>query len=149
MEQKSVLKTLADLPLQAVMAGTLALGIFLVDTFVALSGAVAVLYVIVVLMVARHLSRRGILTVSAACLAMTVLSYLLQHPVALNAALLRALMSLGAIGITTLLTLRNQAANDVLREQARLLDLTHDTIFARDKNDVITYWNRGAEVLYG
>jgi PAS domain S-box-containing protein len=37
----------------------------------------------------------------------------------------------------------------MLRQRADLLDLTHDTIFARDMNDVITYWNRGAEELYG
>jgi PAS domain S-box-containing protein len=36
-----------------------------------------------------------------------------------------------------------------LGEQTRLLDLTHDTVFVRDMNDVITYWNRGAEALYG
>ena len=36
-----------------------------------------------------------------------------------------------------------------LREQTALLDLTHDTVFARDMNDVITYWNRGAKELYG
>ena len=40
-------------------------------------------------------------------------------------------------------------AVDKLREQARLLDLTHDTVFVRDLHDVITYWNRGAEELYG
>src|SRR5262249_40641903 len=34
-------------------------------------------------------------------------------------------------------------------QQARLLDLTHDCIFVRDMDDVITYWNRGAEELYG
>ena len=34
-------------------------------------------------------------------------------------------------------------------QQASLLDLTHDTIFVRDMSDVITYWNRGAEELYG
>jgi PAS domain S-box-containing protein len=36
-----------------------------------------------------------------------------------------------------------------VREQAALLDLTHDTIFVRDMNNVIRYWNRGAEELYG
>src|SRR6267142_2367271 len=40
-------------------------------------------------------------------------------------------------------------AEGVLREQASLLDLTHDTVFVRDMNDTITYWNRGAEQLYG
>jgi len=36
-----------------------------------------------------------------------------------------------------------------LRERASLLDLTHDTIFVRDMNDKVTYWNRGASELYG
>jgi PAS domain S-box-containing protein len=40
-------------------------------------------------------------------------------------------------------------AEENLRERASLLDLTHDTVFVRDMNDVITYWNRGAEELYG
>jgi PAS domain S-box-containing protein len=38
---------------------------------------------------------------------------------------------------------------EILRERASLLDLTHDTVFVRDMQDVITYWNRGAEELYG
>jgi PAS domain S-box-containing protein len=33
--------------------------------------------------------------------------------------------------------------------QASLLNLTHDTIFVRDMGDIITYWNRGAQELYG
>jgi PAS domain S-box-containing protein len=34
-------------------------------------------------------------------------------------------------------------------QQANLLNLAHDPIFVRDMDGVITYWNRGAEELYG
>lgn len=40
-------------------------------------------------------------------------------------------------------------ANETLRERANLLDLTHDTVFVRNMDDVITFWNRGAEEQYG
>lgn len=40
-------------------------------------------------------------------------------------------------------------AEDALGERAQLLDLTHDTIFVRSMNDVVSFWNRGAEQLYG
>jgi PAS domain S-box-containing protein len=34
-------------------------------------------------------------------------------------------------------------------QQASLLNLTHDSIFVRDMDFVITYWNQGAQELYG
>ena len=42
-----------------------------------------------------------------------------------------------------------KANEEILRERANLLDLTHDTIFVRRMDNVITYWNRGAKELYG
>jgi PAS domain S-box-containing protein len=42
-----------------------------------------------------------------------------------------------------------QQAEAALREQASLLNLTHDSIFVRGINGAIRYWNRGAEELYG
>jgi PAS domain S-box-containing protein len=50
-----------------------------------------------------------------------------------------------------LLRSRDELAREVAErtQQASLLNLTHDTIFVRDMNDVITFWNRGAQELYG
>jgi PAS domain S-box-containing protein len=56
--------------------------------------------------------------------------------------------SLDFIGAVTDITERRRA-EEILREQANLLNLTHDAIFVRDLDGVITYWNRGSEVLYG
>ena len=136
-------------PIVPIIAGVLAVAIFLVDTLTTLDTAIAVLYVVVVLLAANVVGRRGVLLVSSGCMALTVVSYLLSHGPSVDTALVRCLVSLAAIGATTVLALKNQSANVALRGQARLLDLTHDTIFVRDMNDCITYWNRGAEELYG
>ena len=42
-----------------------------------------------------------------------------------------------------------EAAEDRIREQARLLNLTRDAILVRNMNDQIVYWNPGAEALFG
>jgi two-component system, LuxR family, sensor kinase FixL len=131
------------------LVGMFAIGVFIVDTVTPLDIAIAVLYALIVLAAASYFQIRGVLLVSLGCLALTVVSFIVSHGFTADAALARVGMSIAAIGATTLLALRNQSANTALRERARLLDLTHDTIFVRDMNDVITYWNRGAEELYG
>ncbi len=42
-----------------------------------------------------------------------------------------------------------QIIQDMLQEQAQLLDLAHDTIITRNLKNMITFWNHGAEMMYG
>ena len=73
-----------------------------------------------------------------------------------------AVFLLFASVLTWFSTIRRRVEQELLRsrdelekevaertQQASLLNLTHDTIFVRDMSDLITYWNRGAEELYG
>jgi PAS domain S-box-containing protein len=52
------------------------------------------------------------------------------------------------IGILRNITDRKQV-EETLHNQAQLLDLATDAILVRDESDRITYWNQGAERLYG
>jgi two-component system, LuxR family, sensor kinase FixL len=121
--------------------------IFVLDTFIFLPDAVAALYVGVVLLSVNFLQWRGVLLVSLGCAALTVLAFLLTFYI--GDPFVRLFIGLSAIGITTFLALKNQSVAVELREQARLLDLTHDAILVWEFPGTITYWNRGAEQLYG
>jgi adenylate cyclase len=106
--------------LSAGIAAVLALGIFIFDTISPLQFAVAVLYVIVISVVAAYFKKRDLLIAASGCAALTVVSYPLAHGTSLaGAAPLRGIMSLAAIGITTLLALKNLSATERLRETER------------------------------
>lgn len=61
--------------------------------------------------------------------------------------------------ITRFATIRRRVDEDLrqtrdklkaeVEERSSLLDLTHDSIFVRDVQGIITYWNRGSEEFYG
>lgn len=137
-------------PLAPLLAVLLGAGIFAVDTLTPLDMAVAVLYVAVVMLLAGSLSRRGILLVGALCICLTMLSFFIMHSNSYEPqAAMRGAVSIAAIVVATLLSLRNQRSNASLGSQAALLDLTHDAILVRDDSDTILYWNSGAEELYG
>jgi len=133
-----------------VAAAVLALAIVLFDTLSTLEGAVAVLYVVVVLLAARTARRADILWATAGSVVFTLVAYVDSHGFNhVGAQTLRACVSLAAIGGTALLALQNQRATNKLAGQARLLNLSHDMIFVRDNAGLITFWNRSAEEVYG
>lgn len=124
--------------------------IFAADILSPLKGAVAVLYILVPLLLAPNGRARLIASAGAACGMLAVISFVLTHNFDFSdGADLRFAVSLLAIGITTLLSLKDRANRATLGEQARILELTHDTVIIRDRDDVIVYWNDGAECLYG
>jgi two-component system, LuxR family, sensor kinase FixL len=128
----------------------IAIVIFVVDTLTHFEIAVSALYGAVVLLAVRFLDARGVLVVAAGCIALAVLSHLLTRHGGLSLiALANLIVGILVIGVTTYLALQNQSTQFALREKAGLLDLTHDTMFVRDVNDAITFWNRAAEELYG
>jgi PAS domain S-box-containing protein len=128
----------------------LAAGIFLIDTFTELSSAIAVLYVLVLLIAGEVLSERRIVHVAAVCGLLTALSFVLTHGRDVEVpALLRFIFSLAVLGVTAVLIHRNARARRTLQAQARLLDITRDAIFTCDVSGKIAFWNRGAESLYG
>jgi C4-dicarboxylate-specific signal transduction histidine kinase len=112
----------------AVAAGAFAIAIFIVDTATTLDIAVAVLYVVVVLTTANFFQRRGVLLAASACMALTVMSFLLSHGLTAGTPLVRCLMSLSAIGATTFLALqRNRTQEELHRAQAELAHVARVT----------------------
>ena len=125
-----------------------AISIFIADTVTPAEVAVAVLYVAVVLISTRSLPARGVLLVASACAALSVVSFFLMPPPT-PVAIVNLLIDLSAIALTALLGMRSQSAEATLREKANLLELTHDAIFSRSMDNRITFWNSGAEAMYG
>lgn len=127
-----------------------AAAIFLVDLLTPLQGAVAVLYVVVLVLVFGLDGRLGIAIAAAACAGLTLAAHLLAYGFdGTNSSILRCVVSLAAIATTAWLLMHRQDSVDALARQAGILDLTHDAIFLKRLDGRISYWNRGAERLYG
>jgi C4-dicarboxylate-specific signal transduction histidine kinase len=124
-------------PLLSLLLVGLTLAIFAVDAFTPLDVAIAVMYVVVVLLSASVWRRRGVILTSAVCLGLTVLAYAFSHAAMFSGpASGRMMVSLAAIGIVSYLALRWQAATNALiareealhRSQSQLAHVTRVTM---------------------
>ncbi|OQW59345.1 MAG: hypothetical protein A4S14_05070 [Proteobacteria bacterium SG_bin9] len=98
-------------------AALLALGIFIVDAFSPFGVAIAVLYVVVLLVANQFASRNGLILIGTGCFILTVIGFLFGHgnePV--SEATFRFLISLSAIIIATALLLRGRNVIAALEE---------------------------------
>jgi len=107
--------------LHSVAAIVIALGILTLDVLSPLQGAVAVLYTTVVLLAARSHERANVLTAGVICFALAFAGYFGMHwDEPLGSPAVRLGVSLVAIGITTVLCLRQISATSArLRSDER------------------------------
>lgn len=107
--------------LNGAAALAVALAIFALDALSPLQGAVAVLYTLVVLMVARNHDRQLVLATSGLGALLAAGAYVVSHGgEPFGSPAMRLAVSLVAIAVTAWLCLRNQAAvQDRLRSEAR------------------------------
>jgi len=132
------------------LAAVISLCVFVLDALTPLDIAVAVFYVVAVLLVASTGERSSTVAAAWGCVVLTLLGFVISHEDSYSSgAIARCVVSLLAIATTSILALRIQAATATLREQVELLNLAHDAIVVHDMNDRITFWNHGAQALYG
>lgn len=105
-------------PVLPLIAAVLALAIFVLDTVTDLEIAAAVFYVVVILLSVGFCGRRGILLIGGACVALTLVSYLITPSGSPRSGLINCIISLSAIAVTTYLVLRMEAAR-IAAEAAR------------------------------
>jgi len=125
---------------------TVALGaaVFYVDTYTDIEGAIAVLYVVIMLLAAQATTRVGLFVIAAACAALTLLSYALTHGDDADLqSTTRLIVALAALFVTTMLLVKTETArltllsiNSALKEsEARyrsIFDRTRVALWERD-----------------
>jgi C4-dicarboxylate-specific signal transduction histidine kinase len=93
-----------------VVALGLGAAVFVIDTYTDVTGAIAVLYVVVMLLASDGLSRRGIVLLASACASLAIVSFFISHGDEPDvSAATRCGISLAAIAITAVLLLRDHA----------------------------------------
>jgi two-component system, LuxR family, sensor kinase FixL len=100
--------------------------IFAIDTFTPWQSAVAVLYILVLIIADDGASRRPLLGFGAICAVLALASFMLTHALGNETgSVLRLLFSLAILGLSLVLILRNRRMQVAIREQ----DLRYRTIF--------------------
>lgn len=143
-------RALPEGPIVFWFAAIVALTVFSIDAFTSLDIAVAVFYVVVVLLVASSGSDLAVMGATVVVAILTLAGFLISHDSDYaGGAIARCVLSLLAIGSTSILSLRNLSNTARLLEQIDMLNLTHDAVLVVDLDGRVTFWNHGAESLYG
>jgi PAS domain S-box-containing protein len=147
-------------PLFSGLLAGLTLLIFVIDALTPLDVAIAVMYVVVVLLSAHIWARRGVLLATGLCLGLTLLAYILAHGQFSGPAFARMLVSLAAVGSTAFLALKSQDATNELRAREEALRRSEGFLagaqriaktgsFSLRHADGTMYWSDEAARIFG
>ncbi|ROM72237.1 PAS domain-containing sensor histidine kinase [Pseudomonas brassicacearum] len=125
------------------------IAIFITDALTSLDIAVAVLYILVIMIAMRSFSAYGIKLLSLACTCLTLIAFFTSHNDLFCTAFARCLVSLIAIAIAAGLAIKTNKFSDELQAHLKLLAQTHDAIIICALDGSINGWNLGAQTLYG
>ncbi|WP_245150832.1 PAS domain-containing sensor histidine kinase [Pseudomonas fluorescens] len=128
---------------------TVMVAIFITDALTSLDIAVAVLYILVIMIAMKSFSAYGIKLLSIVCACLTVIAFFISHDNLLCTAFARCLVSLIAIAIVAGLAIKTNKFSDQLQAHLKLLAQTHDAVIICTFDGSISGWNLGAQVLYG
>jgi PAS domain S-box-containing protein len=133
----------AQRPWVALVIAFLAMSIFAVDLFTQ-TYPKGVFYSVLLLIAAGTGIRQWVLWTAILSITLTLANYVVA-PYFVSHTIARVLsISFVTFGILCFLW-----AAELLRDRARLLDQTHDSIATYDLDGAITFWNRAATELYG
>ena len=148
-------------PLQSFALIVLTAAIFVVDSFAPLDSAIAVMYVVVLLLASATWSRGRMLALCCACIALTLAAYVIEHGAPrISPSLGRMLVAIAAQIIITALALQRQQALDRLRQRQDALrrsqaflagaqHLTHTGSFGIRPGDGTMEWSTEAARIFG
>lgn len=118
-------------------------GVFAVDTLTKIEGAIAVLYVIALLLAAEVASRTGLVLSTIVMIALSLVSFLFTHgPEPDFQTFMRLAVAIAALCVTTALLLRNEEARtELVRSNAALREseARYRSIFDRTR---VALWER-------
>lgn len=101
----------------------IAVTIFLVDSFSALDIAVAVLYILVILISIDLFSRKEQMWIACFCMTLTVVAFFVSHGLeGSEESCARGLISIAAIAIASVLAFKSSASKEKMQERVALLD---------------------------
>jgi two-component system sensor kinase FixL len=148
-------------PWQSAVLVLLTAAIFCIDAFTRLDTAIAVMYVVVILMAASVWPRHWMFMLGFTCMLLTFSAYFFAHGLTLHPSPAgRMLVSIAAIGITAWLALQRQRGIDMLRERQDALRrsqaflagaqrLTHTGSFGIKVPDGAMTWSDEATRIFG